>query len=524
MAQVSALISSEYRHACTLLYDELLFGPKAGAGAEDGYKDGDLPPPLPPIEAWKVKDDLDLDEPGGSWLTDRRNAELLQGTESALLRRIRESPALTALYVRDSALAAPWAGSPPATGPGSGSSGSSSRGSGPAKTLCPKAIALYESRVQEFLRRLAVLVHIPAGPPVRAPELFSVTTWNTARRRHLFIWQKLVMVHIQYHKSQEVWGGYRDNIRFLPRAIGDLLLTYLAYVVPLRQTFLRQARPGALLSPRLWARLDGAAWRDEMLSRCLGEACIRASIPRFSGAWWRQVAASITKEKFTSSERANLAAQEGGRARGVAEPADNEVEDEAELVSLAEMSNHSFRTFNHAYAGSTTLTRSTLLHRAYRASQSWRDLFGIDGLLPLRQGGGGGGGGGGKRPWASLAEEEAAAAAGGEAPWTGMLEACKRARFHTRAAYTEASLLVIARRLYNDPALQFRAPGQRRAILAIFGQHLSEQVVIVLATGSGKTLPILLGTAVEDAGVTVLILPTVALRYDMLGRLRRAGI
>ena len=62
--------------------------------------------------------------------------------------------------------------------------------------LCPKAMALYESRVQEFLRRLAVLVHIPAGPPVRAPELFSVTAWNTARRRHLFVWQKLVMVHI----------------------------------------------------------------------------------------------------------------------------------------------------------------------------------------------------------------------------------------------------------------------------------------------------------------------------------------
>jgi hypothetical protein len=55
-----------------------------------------------------------------------------------------------------------------------------------------------------------------------------------------------------------------------------------------------------------------------------------------------------------------------------------EVEDEVEIVFLAGMSNYSFRTFNHAYAGSTTLTTINLLHRAYRASESWRSLFRID--------------------------------------------------------------------------------------------------------------------------------------------------
>lgn len=74
------------------------------------------------------------------------------------------------------------------------------------------------------------------------------------------------------------------------------------------------------------------------------------------------MAASITKEKFGARERANfdLANAVGSK----------DVEDEADLVHLAEISNYSFLTFNYAYAGSTTLTISILLYYAYRASES----------------------------------------------------------------------------------------------------------------------------------------------------------
>jgi hypothetical protein len=65
------------------------------------------------------------------------------------------------------------------------------------------------------------------------------------------------MIYTQYHKGQQQSGAYKDNIRFLPKAIGDLLLAYIAYVLPLRQLFLRQQAPGALISPYLWAKLDG---------------------------------------------------------------------------------------------------------------------------------------------------------------------------------------------------------------------------------------------------------------------------
>jgi hypothetical protein len=63
-------------------------------------------------------------------------------------------------------------------------------------------------------------------------------------------------------------------------------------------------------------------------------------------------------------------------------------------------------------------------------------------------------------------------------------------------------------------------------MLATLGQQSlgSNQVVVVLGTGSGKSLIFLTGAALSEAATTILILPTVALRNDMIGKLRKFGI
>ena len=106
-------------------------------------------------------------------------------------------------------------------------------------TLDPVAIDVYEAHVQDFLKRLLVLCHVTSGQPLRQPELLSIRWQNTDRQRHILLWEKLVLIHTQYHKGQQQSGAYKENVRFLPRAIGNLLLDYLAYVMPLRQLFLR---------------------------------------------------------------------------------------------------------------------------------------------------------------------------------------------------------------------------------------------------------------------------------------------
>lgn len=450
MSQISDLVVSEYQQAHALLYDELMFQAKD----------------LIPMESWRLKDDLDLEDFGGSWLSHPGNSEFLEGTELALFRRIQGNTELRAMFLI--------------------------KGKDGSMVLCPKAMEIYEAHAQEFLKRALVLCHIPPGPPLREPELLSVMWRNNARQRHLLIWEKLVMIYTQYHKGQQQSGAYKDNIRFLPKAIGDLLLTYIAYVLPLRQLFLRQQKPGALISPYLWAKLDGTVWADGTLSACLTKACARAKVPRLHTSNWRQFAASITKEKFSVKERANFDLEEG---------VGEDIEDELDLVALAELSNHTFHTFNHAYAGTTTLTMNTLLHRNYRASESWRTFFRFDHVLQ------------GKRPRGAS-----------ETLSLRMLDASKRGQMRRRGAYAEADLLAVARKLYNAPDLQFRVPGQRNGVLAIMGPQPAEQVVLVIGTGSGKTLVVMIGAAIADTGTAILVLPMVALRGDMLRRFHEVGI
>jgi Lhr-like helicase len=450
MSQISDLVVSEYQQAHALLYDELLFQAKD----------------LIPMESWRLKDDLDLEDFGGSWLSHPSNSEFLEGAELALFRRIQSNAELRAMFL--------------------------TKATDGSVVLCPNAMAIYESHAQEFLKRALVLCHIPPGPPLREPELLSVMWRNTARQRHLLIWEKLVMIYTQYHKGQQQSGAYKDNIRFLPKAIGDLLLAYTADVLPLRQLFLRQQKPGALISPYLWAKLDGTVWADGTLSACLTKACARAKVPRLHISNWRQFAASITKAKFSAKERANFDLEEG---------VGEDIEDELDLVALAELSNHTYHTFNHAYAGTTTLTMNTLLHRNYRASESWRTFFRFDHILQ------------GKRPRGAS-----------ETLSLRMLDASKRSQMRRKGAYSEADLIAVARKLYNAPDLQFRVPGQRKGVLAVLGPQPAEQVVLVIGTGSGKTLVFLVGTAAADAKTSILILPAVALRGDMLRRCHLVGI
>jgi hypothetical protein len=85
----------------------------------------------------------------------------------------------------------------------------------------------------------------------------------------------------------------------------------------------------------------------------------------------------------------------------------------------------------------------------------------------------------------------------------------KRGQLRRRAAYSEADLLAVARKLYNASDLQFRVPGQRDGALAIMAPQPAELVVLVIGTGSGKTLVVMIGAAVADVKTTILILPMV---------------
>ena len=61
-------------------------------------------------------------------------------------------------------------------------------------------------------------------------------------------------------------------------------------------------------------------------------------------------------------------------------------------------------------------------------------------------------------------------------------------------------------------------------MLVIMGPQPAEQVVLVIGTGSGKTLVVMIGAIIADAGTVILVLLMVALRGDMLRRFHEVGI
>src|SRR6478609_7047625 len=61
-------------------------------------------------------------------------------------------------------------------------------------------------------------------------------------------------------------------------------------------------------------------------------------------------------------------------------------------------------------------------------------------------------------------------------------------------------------------------------MLATIGPRAPKQVIIVLATGSGKILVFIVGATLAGAKTTILILPTIALRNNMLRRLNKVAL
>ena len=173
---------------------------------------------------------------------------------------------------------------------------------------------------------------------------------------------------------------------------------------------------------------------DGTLSACLGRACARAEVPRLHTANWRQISASICKEKFSANERGHFDLEDN-RAE--------DMEDELDLIAMAEQSNHTYRTFNHSYAGSTTLTINALLHRSHRASASWNTFFRFDHLLQQNR----------------LRSTSVA-------PLLHMFEDSKRSQVRRRGIYSVADLTAVARSMYGKPDMNLRIPGQRDGMLA----------------------------------------------------------
>jgi superfamily II DNA helicase RecQ len=450
MDQIPSLLASEYQGCCQLLYDDLMLGLK------------DLRRMSPHL----LKDGVNVDTVRWNFTQHRDNATTLNGTERALTKAIERSEQLCRIFlVQDDRSSAGWA-------------------------WRESAMASYEATVQEFLKRLSVLIHISGGQPIRESEFFSMTYRNTQRRRSIIIRFDRVMVHVQYHKGQQQTGNYKDNVRFLAQPIAELLLDYIVYVLPLRERFLRQTSPGSLLSPYLWEK-DGKVWPEGRLSRYLEEACARACVPRLHVANWRQISVAIVKTKFASQIDC-FDPDEG----------DEDAEEmDATIRGMTEQRNHKTRTVNRAYANQTGAVFSNLwdgkVRMGLQASTLWQDFLGVETILKQKKRG--------------RVEQE-----------SRLMKRVAIGIYRPRKPWSTEALLRGVKKLYGDKDVGWKSTEQEQALAKIMSW--TEQVVAILPTGAGKSLLFMLPCTLPDARTTILIVPLVALHTDMLRRVREMKI
>ena len=418
------------------------------------------------MHAWALKDNPAVAVVGWDLTQHPDNVHLLRGSDRALLSAIERSPQLCRTFVAEDSLSSTkfvWRES---------------------------ALASYELAVQAFLQRLCVLIHVSGGQPLREPEFLSMTWRNTQRPRSITIRHERIMVHVKYHKGQQQTGRYKDNIRFLAHPISNLLLDYIVYVQRLRQLFLRHSSPKALITPFLWEK-DGKLWPSGAVSRFLEDASVRAQIPRLHISNWRQMTVAIVKTKFA----AHIGCFE----------ADEEDEDAEEMEenirAMTRQRNHKTQTVNRAYANQTGATFGNvwdgLIRMGLRASTLWQDFWGVDTILQGRKRG--------------LTGEK-----------SSLTKRVAMGVYRPRKLWSAEALRGAMRKLYGGASLDWKSIEQEQALTAIMSWK--EQVVAILPTGAGKSLLFMLPCTLPDAGVTVVVVPLVSLRGDLLRRVKELGI
>ncbi len=160
-----------------------------------------------------LRDDMTRTKPGWSFLQDTRNG--LTVAKDHVLNHLRTDQGLQRRFFKESRR----------------------QGSNPEELLYHRpAMAEYLHADKRFLQLLAILTIMTAGLPPRRPELLGISWCNQEAPRNLYIYDGLLAVITNYHKSQ--WRvGSRLVTRFLPPSIGDLVIRYLIYVVPVIHLF-----------------------------------------------------------------------------------------------------------------------------------------------------------------------------------------------------------------------------------------------------------------------------------------------
>ncbi|KAJ5302427.1 hypothetical protein N7476_009226 [Penicillium atrosanguineum] len=376
------------------------------------------------------------------------------------------------------------------------------------------AIQRYMQRVVRFREQLCIAIHVTAGQPSRAPELLSIRHRNTeGGHRNIFIEDGLVVFASRYHKGFYAQNDAKTIHRYLPREVGELVVQYLWLVLPFMERL--QAYPLGQSSYEHPSHLSQAAylwppdphtgreWSSERFREVLKrETAIGLHGYSLNIPAYRDIAIGISRRFLRVSSVFPNNVQDSRTTDGTPDDADDEsqMDHDQFMGHIADLqAAHSSHVAGMIYGREVSEQAGTTAHRRemFRLSSTdWHRFLGFpsseDPLARVL----------GKRkrsPWESTADE---------------------ARSQRRWQLRETDMTEAVRRMTGDDQMQFRGV-QGPAIQAI--QHGASPVVAVMPTGGGKSMLFMLPAWVAG-GLTVVVVPLIALRADLQDRCTTLGI
>lgn len=367
----------------------------------------------------------------------------------------------------------------------------------------------YLDRLSYFLEKLLVLVHMTGGQPARSRELLSVRYCNTEKGGHrsVFVENGLLVIVTYYHKGYNITGTEKIIHRYLPMEVGELVLLYIWLVLPMRQQLQQLVfNDKGIPSAFLWSMDRRKKWTGDRFRVVLKRESDRLIGVPLNKKSYRQIAIAISNRYMKRSKFDREEDKDKDKKR---DKDGDEQHDEA----VATQSGHSLQTAGVVYARHLEEASSHVQQQRYRyrvCSIEWHEVLQFASqLVEGGSVGGGSVGGSGSRLGGEL-----------KRGWVGEHERSPGPRLRRWQGLRMTNLQEALQRLMG-PEAQFRGK-QQVALRAIMDNK--SPIVLVMATGGGKSLVFMLPASVKEAGTTVVVTPLVALKQDMQRRCRELGI
>jgi hypothetical protein len=171
-----------------------------------------------------------------------------------------------------------------------------------------EGLAIFLERDKAFLESLAVLIHLTSGMPARMNELLPLLFENFDGRRNVFLRHDFLFLNFWFNKKSSHANCSESIQRFPPPPVAQLLIQYLALVIPFKRFILIKVGISwdIAATPLLWWKLDIrmstttdearlVQWQsDKLISifRARTEERLESS---FGVAMWRHLATGIVR-------------------------------------------------------------------------------------------------------------------------------------------------------------------------------------------------------------------------------------